>query len=164
MGLENFQVEKPLSPRHALQLSTHSIHWRFIFEVFINGGARILRHLGTSILHYIQRYLYSLDSPFALGLLSSAAAALISHKIMIISLHSPLFIWGLILTWPCLFEFDLITLILLHWGLSSRKEVYKWGTGVSAIAIMLLSSSFASLYVKAHAELKWERAIEVISS
>ena len=136
----------------------------FLLKIFVDGWPKVLRHFGILLFHFIQRYLYSLDSLYDLGLFSGATAALISYKIMIISLHSPVSMWGLILIWPCLFEFDLITLILLHWGLSSRKKVYKWGTSVCAISIMLLSSSFTSFYVETDAEVKWESIGEVLSS
>lgn len=162
MGL-NELLEKAILPRH-VQHVWHSIDGTSISQIFRGSWAKILLYFGIILFQIIQRYLSSLDSLVSLGLFSSVAVALIAHKIILISLHSPLSMWGLMLVWPCLFEFDLLTLLLFHWGLSSRKKLFKWGTSVAAIFLILLSSSFASLYIEANAEVKWERAVGVISS
>jgi hypothetical protein len=112
------------------------------------------------ILTNLRRYLYSLDSLVALGLFSSAAAALIGHKLMIIRLHRPLSVLGLVVTGPCLFVFDLMTLIILHYGLSSSKLLLKGISGIVALLLMVCSATFASLYLEGNTELNWTRSVE----
>lgn len=162
MGL-NELLEKAISSGH-VQPVWHSIDGTPISQIFRGGWTKILRYFGVILFQILQRYLSSLDSLISLGLFSGVAVALIAHKIILIALHTPLSTWGLMLIWPCLFEFDLLTLILFHWGLSSKKKLVKWGTSVAAIFLILLSSSFASLYIEANAEVKWERAVGVMSS
>jgi hypothetical protein len=112
-------------------------------------------------LGHVQSYLHSLDSIFALGLFTAAAAALISHKIMIIRLHGPLSTLGLIFCGPFLFVFDLITLILLHRAFASKKTAWQIFAGITAISIMSCSAAFASLYIEGNAEINWGRSVEV---
>jgi hypothetical protein len=136
MGL-NELLEKAISPR-PVQHVWHSIDGTSISQIFRGGWTKILLYFGIILFQIIQRYLSSLDSLVSLGLFSGVAVALIAHKIILIALHSPLSTWGLMLVWPCLFEFDLLTLILFHWGLSSRKKLVKWGTSVASVFLMLL--------------------------
>ena len=155
-------IEKLSSPLH-VQHRRASIDQMFGLEALMDTCLNILYRIGMLLIHLIQRYLYSLDKLLFLGLFNSGVVALISHKVMIILLHSPVSTWGLILTWPCLFEFDVITLALLHRGLSSRKKGYKWGSAAVVILVMFLSSVFASFYLEANVELYWERSIQVTS-
>ena len=133
------------------------------FDVSPDGWARIPRprRFAALVFYFIQRYLCSLNSLFALGLFNAAAVALISHKTIFISLHHPISVWKLVFLWPCLFEFDILTLILLHWGLSSRKKACMLGAGVVCLVTMLLSSCFAAFYIQARAEVEWKTAVEV---
>jgi hypothetical protein len=131
-------------------------------DEFLPPSIRRFSGLRCALKFYVQRYLFSIESLFALGLFNSAVVALVSHKIMMIWLHRPLPAWGLLLTGPCLFVFDLITLMMLHWGLTSTKAAYKSVSGIIAVMIMLCSATFASLYIEGNAELNWERSVEVI--
>jgi hypothetical protein len=155
-------IEKLSLPLH-FQHRGASIDRIFRFRVLMDTCLNILHRIGMFLFHLIQRYLYSLDSLPVLGLFNGGVVALISHKVMIILLHRPVSTWRLMLVWPCLFEFDVITLALLHRGLSSRKKGYKWGSVAVVILIMFLSSVFASLYFEANVQLYWERSIQVIS-
>jgi len=110
-----------------------------------------------------QTYLFSLDSVPALGLFTAAAAALFSHKVVVILLHRPLSTCGLVLASPFLFTFDLTTLILLHRGLSSSKAAWRVLAGVTSILIAICSAAFASLYFQGNAELQWAQSVEVTS-
>lgn len=80
---------------------------------------------------------------------------------MIIRLHRPLSALGLVTAGPCLFVFDLITLMIIHRGLASMKMAHKGLAGVAAILIMICSAAFASLYIEGNAELNWTRSAEV---
>jgi hypothetical protein len=118
-------------------------------------------HIKRLMLGFVLHYLHSLDNLFALGLFNSAVAALISHKIMIIRLHSPLPILGLIITGPCLFVFDFITLMIIHKGLASSKRLCNILAGLGSVFIILCSATFASLYIEGNVELNWARSVEV---
>ena len=111
--------------------------------------------------NHLYRYLHSLDSLLALGLFNGTAAALITHKFMIIQLHRPLSTIGLLVTCPCLFVFDLMTLVILHHGFSSTKLLLKVISGVVSLLIMVCSAVFASLYLEGNAELNWTRSVGV---
>lgn len=113
------------------------------------------------IFNHLHRYIHSLDSLLALGLFNSTVAALITHKLMIIRLHSPLSTLGLLVTWPCLFVFDLMTLVILHHGFSSTKLLLKGISGIVSLLIMVCSAVFASLYLEGNAELNWTRSVGV---
>ena len=116
------------------------------------------------ILTNLRDYLHSLDNLLALGLFNSAAAALIGHKLMIIQLHRPLSTLGLVVAGPCLFVFDLMTLVILHHGLSSKKLFLKGISGMVTLLIMICSATFASLYLEGNTELNWTRSVEVCFS
>lgn len=120
-----------------------------------------VRHLPRSILSNIQLYLHSIDNSWALGLFNSAAVALISHKILIIDLHGPLSKWGLLVAGPCLFVFDLLTLMILHSGFTSAIAILKGVAVLAAALIMVCSATFASLYLEGNAELNWSRSVGV---
>ena len=113
------------------------------------------------ILTNLRRYIHSLDGLLALGLFNSAAAALIGHKLIIIRLHLPLSTFGLVVAGPCLFVFDLITLVILHHGFSSSKLFLRGISGIVALLIMICSATFASLYLEGNTELNWTRSVEV---
>jgi hypothetical protein len=110
-----------------------------------------------------QTYLFSLDSVSALALFTVAAVALFSHKVVIILLHQPLSTCGLVLASPFLFTFDLMTLILLHRGLSSSRAAWRMLAGVTSILLAICSAAFASLYFQGNAELQWAQSVEVTS-
>jgi hypothetical protein len=132
---------------------------------FGSGPSKALSVSGAldALVRYGQTYLFSLDSVPALGLFTAAAAALISHKVVIILLHQPLSTCGLVLASPFLFTFDLTTLILLHRGLSSSKAAWRVLAGVTSILIAICSAAFASLYFQGNAELQWAQSVEVTS-
>src|SRR5436190_23174692 len=96
----NGLLEKTPTPRVYKHLRQGSDSRQFVFDASADGWARNGRQLSILLFHFIQRYLYSLKSPFDLGLLSGAAAALMSHKILIISFHSPLSVRGFMFLWP----------------------------------------------------------------
>ena len=123
----------------------------------------IIRYIHAVFFHIVQQYVHSLSNMSAIGFFTSAAFALISHKIIFIALQSPISISGVIFTSPCLFLFDMITLLILHAGFSSRKRIYQTTAYFCAIMIIILCSAFASLYITANAELQWERSFEVLS-
>ena len=114
------------------------------------------------IRRYLRSYAFLFDSGFTLGLFTSATVALFCHKIIILVLHRPLPILGLLFAWPFLFVFDLITIILLYHGLASRRIAWRITAGVVSILIISLSSIFASLYFEANAELNWGRTAVVL--
>src|SRR5271170_675530 len=120
-----------------------------------------LNHAILTTIRVMHTYLYSFDNVFALGLFTCTIAALISHKITLILLHQPLSASGLILTAPCLFLFDLITLMLLHWGFVSRFTIIKLFTALVSILGVICSTAFASMYVQGNVELNWTRSVEV---
>src|SRR5277367_1720610 len=120
-----------------------------------------LSHVIFTPIRVIHTYLYSFDNIFALGLFTSTITALISHKIMIILLHKPLSASGVILTAPCLFLFDLITLLLLYWGFASRLTIIKLLAALISILVVICSAAFASMYIQGNVELNWTRSVEV---
>lgn len=121
-----------------------------------------LSHLPRTILGYIQSYLLSLHNVLEFGLFNSTVVALIYHKLMIIDLHQPLSGWGLCFAGPCLFVFDLMTAMVLHLGLASSSVALKGLAGIGCTLIILLSATFASLYLEGNAELNWSRSVGVI--
>ena len=123
-----------------------------------------LNHAILSTIRVMHSYLYSFDNVFALGLFTSTIAALFSHKIMIILLHQPLSVSGIVLTAPCLFLFDLITLLLLHWGFVSRFTIIKLFATLISILVVICSAAFASMFVQGNVELNWTRSVEVTHS
>ena len=80
---------------------------------------------------------------------------------MIILLHKPLSASGVILTAPCLFLFDLITLLLLYWGFVSRLTIIKLLAALVSILVVICSAAFASMYIQGNVELNWTRSVEV---
>jgi hypothetical protein len=135
----------------------------FALEECFPGRRRCfgLVHVPRTILAYVQCYLHSLESVWAVWVFNAAAAALISHKVMMIWLHGPLSGLLLLVLGPCLFVFDLLTLMVLHWGLASTKSVLRGLASVGAVLIMVCSATFASLYLEGSAELNWSRSVEV---
>jgi len=119
------------------------------------------RCIKRSIFACIQVYLNSIDNLFYLWLFNSTAAALISHKIMFIRLHSPLPVFGVIMLSPCLFLFDFINLLVLHSGLSSPKFVWNVLSGIVGVVLIICSCAFASLFINGNAELNWSRSVQV---
>jgi hypothetical protein len=120
-----------------------------------------LNHPIIATIRVMHNYLYSFDNLFALALFTSTVAALLSHKIMVILLHQPLSACGLILTAPCLFVFDVITLLLLHRGLLSRFKIINALASLVSVLVMICSAAFASMYVQGNVELNWTRSVEV---
>jgi len=118
-------------------------------------------HVMLATIRAIHSYLHSFDSVFALGLFTSTIAALVSHKIMVILLHQPLSASGLILTAPCLFVFDLITLLLLYQGMISKFTIFRLSSCLVSLLFMICSAAFASMYVQGNVELNWARSVEV---
>lgn len=106
-------------------------------------------------------YLYLFDSIFALGLFTSTVAALFSHKIMVILLHQPLSAAGIILTAPCLFVFDVVTLLLLYRGIVSRFTILRVLSYLVSMLVIICSAAFASMYIQGNVELSWTRSVEV---
>jgi hypothetical protein len=84
----------------------------------------IIRYIHAVCFHIVQKYVHSLRNMSAIGFFTSVAFALISHEIIFITLPSPILISGVIFTSPRLFLFDIITLLSLHAGFSSRKRIY----------------------------------------
>jgi hypothetical protein len=120
-----------------------------------------IKHPLRLVVNSLHQYLHSFDGPLLLALFNSTAVALVSHKVMIIRLHSPLSRWGLTFTGPCLFVFDFLVLVIIHLGLASTKIACRGLAGVAAILIMICSAAFASLYIEGNAELNWSRSVEV---
>lgn len=120
----------------------------------------------TKIPHFLfnklAAYLLSLENPWILGLFNCVAVALFSHKIMKIDLHGPLPIWRLIVFLPALFALDVLTLAILHLDLKSSRVLLKISAAIGTVALILLSSVFASLYLVGNAELNWSRSVEVL--
>ena len=120
----------------------------------------------TKIPHFlfnkVTAYLLSLENPWILGLFNCAAVALFSHKIMKIDLHGPLPIFRLIFFLPALFAFDILALAIIHFGLKSSRLVLRIPAAIGAIALILLSSVFSSLYLEGNTELNWSRSVEVV--
>ena len=127
----------------------------------------ILRHAGRKLHHLkffggiIHAYLFSFDQLFVLGLFTAAVAGLFSHKIIIIRLHQPLPVGKLILAYPFLFVFDVVTLVGLHWGLNAVLTSVRILSTLVAFIIISCSAAFASLYFEGNAELNWGRSVEV---
>jgi hypothetical protein len=121
------------------------------------------RYIQRSIFTNIQIYLHSIDDLCCLWLFNSTVAALISHKILFIKLHSPVSAFGVIALSPCLFLFDLINLVVLHSGFSSAAVVWRFISGIVSVILIICSSAFASLFINGNAELKWDRSVEVIA-
>jgi hypothetical protein len=121
------------------------------------------RYVQRSIFGYVQLYVHSIDNLFCLWLFNSTVAALISHKILFIRLHTPLSVFAVILLSPCLFLFDFINLVLLHCGFSSSKIVWNVLSGAVSAVLIICSSAFASLFINTNAELNWNRSVEVTS-
>jgi len=119
------------------------------------------RCIKRAIFAYVQVYLHSIDNLFYLWLFNSTAAALISHKIIFIRLHSPLSVFGVILLLPCLFLFDFINLVVLHSGLSSSKTVWNVLSGIVSVVLIICSCAFTSLFINGNAELNWSRSVQV---
>jgi hypothetical protein len=113
------------------------------------------------ILRYVRSYSYLFDNGFVLGLFTSAAVALFSHKILVIILHRPWSTWGLVFAGPFLFVFDVITLILLYYALASMRIAWRITGSIVAVLIVSLSAMFASLYFEANAEINWGRSVAV---
>ena len=120
----------------------------------------------TKIPHFlfnkITAYLLSLENPWILGLFNCAAVALSFHKIMKIDLQGPLPICGVIFFLPALFAFDILTLAILHFGLKSSRVILRIPAVIGTVALILLSSVFASLYLEGNTELNWSRSVEVV--
>ena len=127
------------------------------YTINIRGLYRSL----IQIYAYIQLYLFSSNNIPALGLMTSSIIALITHKIIIIRMHTPLSVFGIIFLGPFLFVFDLITLVLLHRALGSKKPTIETCGWCIGLVIIICSASFVSLYVEANAEINWGRSIEV---
>lgn len=123
--------------------------------------ARPSRNRIFRVLRHLRSYLFLFDDAFTLGLFTSAAVALFCHKIILLLLHRPLPIWGLVFAWPFLFSFDFITLIFLYHGLASRKLAWRVTGVIGAVLIISLSAVFGSLYFEANAELNWGRSAQV---
>jgi hypothetical protein len=120
-----------------------------------------LNHAVRCIVRTLHSYLYSLDHLLELGLFGSTVAALISHKVMLIRLHEPLSTCGVIFSSPCLFVFDVITLLLLHRGLASKSIPCKVVSAFVCLLVLVCGAVFASLYVQGNVELDWTRSVEV---
>jgi len=151
----------PCQPRSfsgGYQRTMHQPQSSWADKVFV-----IIRYIHAVCFHIVQKYVHSLRNMSAIGFFTSAAFALISHKIIFIALQSPISISGVIFTSPCLFLFDIITLLILHAGFSSWKRIYHITAYFCAIIIIILCSAFASLYITANTELQWERSFEVLS-
>jgi hypothetical protein len=110
----------------------------------------------------IRSYLFAFGNVFALGLYTSTIGALISHKIMIILLHSPLATLSLIFAFPFLFVFDVITVVIIYRGLSSKRFLWRALSGWWAFVICCCSAAFASLYIEGNTEMDWSRSIMVL--
>jgi hypothetical protein len=111
---------------------------------------------------YLHWYIWLFDNVFTLGLFTSAAVALLCHKLMLLALHTPLSTIGLIFAGPFLFVFDIITLLLLYHGLrAATKRAWRFIAGSAAMFIMGSSAMFGSLYFEGNAELDWGRGVEV---
>lgn len=106
-------------------------------------------------------YWFALDG-VALGFFVAAAVALITHKCTLIALHGPLPVLGVVFFAPVIFILDLLTLLILHEGLSTTSSLpWRIASMVVSTVIVSCSATFVSLYLEAKAELDWERALEV---
>lgn len=117
----------------------------------------------SQIGYQFQSYMFSLDSILSLGLFTASVVALVVHKFLIITLHGPLPIVGLLAAGPFLFVFDLITLLFLHQGLASTIRALRLFSSFVALFIMSCSATFVSYYQQANAEVQWGRSVEVFS-
>jgi hypothetical protein len=107
------------------------------------------------------KYLNSLDDALALGVFSTAAVALLTHKALIIWMHRPLPTFKLLLLSPFLFAFDLVSLLALSAGFSSPNRLVRAIASLASLFISLCSSGFASYYSTVNAEINWGRSIKV---
>jgi len=128
---------------------------------FVRGSSRSL--FNPVRLHEIPlKYLNSFDDAFSLGWFTSATAALVAHKALIIWLHRPLPTFKLLLLCPFLFAFDFASLLALHGAFSSRNRLL-WAIALlTALLITLCSAGFASYYSTVNAEINWGRSIKVL--
>jgi hypothetical protein len=55
----------------------------------------------------------------------------------------------------------MMTLVVLFWGLSSSKQVFRGVAALGAVLIMAFSAVFASLYLEGKVELNWSQSFEV---
>jgi hypothetical protein len=107
-------------------------------------------------------YWLALDG-VASGFFVAAAVALITHKCTLITLHRPLPVIGVVCFAPLIFIFDILTLIVLHEGLSTTSSLpVRIASMVVSTLIASFSATFLSLYLEAKAELDWGRALEVM--
>jgi hypothetical protein len=144
------------------------VRWEHPFKEYQPRLSQFRHHIHlTKIPHFIfnklTAYLLSLENPWILCLFNSAAVALFSHKFMKIDLHGPLPLCQLFFLLPALFAFDILTLAILHLGLNSSR-VLSILSAIGTIALVLLSSVFASLYLEGNTELNWSRSVEVLIS
>jgi hypothetical protein len=133
------------------------MHKRKAWQSFRAISLFALSKLGSSV----RRKLLEFNGTVSLGLFISASVALVSSKIILITLHQPLSTWALVFTSPFLFTFDFLTLLSLYLGFSSpfiQKQILAI---VVAILILLLSATSSSFYMEANAELNWTQAAVV---
>ena len=133
--------------------------WRCGTSPFSSRSFRT--HILDRFTYYLRRYLFLFDNVFTLGLFTSATVALLFHKIMMLELHRPLSIWGVIFGGPFLFVFDFVTMVVLYHGLASTRIAWRIEASIVTILIIFLSATFASLYFEANAELNWNRSFQV---
>lgn len=129
------------------------------FPLYSTGGHR--RPLPTRLFATIRQFLFSFDRAISLGLFTASAIALIAHKVTIILLHRPIPIIGLIIHGPFVFVFDIIVLILLHRGFTSKARAWNVLAGLLGVLIACCSATFVSLYLETNSELNWGRTVEV---
>jgi hypothetical protein len=127
------------------------------YAMAVNIAARIPQ----KALVCIQLYFHSLDNLWTFGLFTSTVVALFSHKVLMILLRGPLPLLPLFVATPCLFVFDMMTLVVLFWGLSSSRQVFRGVAALGAALIMVCSAIFASLYLEGKVELNWSQSFEV---
>lgn len=112
---------------------------------------------------WLHNYINCLDTPLSLGVYTTAAVALITQKLFLISLHRPLPTVRLILLSPLLFASDFISLLFLCRGMTSITTSVKIVSFLIAISMTLCSTTFVSYYYVAYAEINWGRAVEVLT-
>ena len=114
-----------------------------------------------AISHLLELYFGSVQGNVLFALHSAASVALAAHKIVVVLLHRPLSMFGLIVHAPFLFSFDILALILLHHAFMSPKKASNCIGVLVGLIIISWSAMFISSYLETNTELNWGRSVEV---
>jgi hypothetical protein len=97
----------------------------------------------------------------AVYLSTVTSIALLTHKVVSIALHGPFAAWKVVLFGPFTFCFDVITVLILDYGLrSASRSILSFSVFVSLTIIVCSSTTFA-VYQEANTEVQWGRSLEV---